>query len=128
MHNVFEFDTIAECAGSRNDRILQVDAGEADAQIRIGGRSHGVSQAGSGKTLSEADFGKGTSLLVALRCRKCVRALAPEVRFCGLDEFFRSPLGVIAFLRQARLRAVSQNDAAVAAARVGLFPWLALVH
>ena len=51
MHDVFEFDAIAECAGSGDDRILQLDAGEADAQVRIADRRHwsppGAAEAGA---------------------------------------------------------------------------------
>ncbi len=41
------------------------------------------------ETLSLGQKGKGTSLLVPLSRWKYDGALAPEVRFIGLDEFFR---------------------------------------
>jgi len=36
MDDIFELDAIAEGAGSGDDRILEMDAREADAQVGIG--------------------------------------------------------------------------------------------
>src|SRR5438132_682704 len=46
MHDVFEFDAIAECARSGDDRIFQIDAGKADGQVRIADGRHWVAPAG----------------------------------------------------------------------------------
>ena len=81
MHDVFEFDAITEGAGSGDDRILQLDAREADAQVRIADGRHCVPPAGRGG-------------------------------WCG----------------GRRGRMVSRNDAAAAAPRSALFPWLAPAH
>jgi hypothetical protein len=34
MHNIFELDPIAECPASRNDRVLQFDAGKTHPEVR----------------------------------------------------------------------------------------------
>src|SRR6201997_2895023 len=39
MHDVFEFEPVAEGAAGGDDRVLELDAGELDAQIR---RNFGV--------------------------------------------------------------------------------------
>jgi len=68
VNDIFELDAVGEGAGGGDDRILEVDAGEADAQVGIGDGRHWVPPVGAAASLSKDDVAAQALLLALFRC------------------------------------------------------------